>query len=790
MHVLKITIKLFIALLILILISGSLGGYFIWKHFSQNLPDVQELKEVKFQTPLRIFSADGKLIAEYGEQRRTPIDYDQIPEHLIQAILAAEDSRFFDHFGVDIKGLARAGYQLISGSDVQTGGSTITMQVAKNFFLTPARTLERKFTEILLSLRIEKELTKQEIMELYVNKIYLGQRAYGVQAAANIYYGKDISELTLAQIATIAGLPKAPSAANPVSNPRRSIERRNWILGRMLSLGYINDQEYSEAIIEPEIARYHTSDIELSAFYVAEMVRAEMFRLFGEEAYLDGYSVTTTIESDLQTASDQALRKGIRAYGERHGYHGPEAQIKILDTDTEEELSQKLREHTTFADLQAALVINVGERDATVLLRNGEKAELSWDTLKWARKHINVNSLGPAPTKASDIVAIGDVVRVIIMDDERLEFSQLPKVQGAVVALETDTGAIKALSGGYSFAMNNFNRATQAYRQPGSTFKPFLYAAAIDGSYTAATVVNDAPIVIEDVSLQGEWRPENSSRDFSGPTRLREALYRSKNLVSIRLMRDIGVQLARDKIVEFGFEAERTPANLSLSLGSSDATPLQLTAGYAVFANGGYKVEPYFIQAIHNENNPVVLPENSGNAFMETNAGLNASNRESMRIIQASTAYILADILKDVIRRGTGRSALSLNRPDLAGKTGTTNSQRDVWFSGFNRDIVATAWIGFDQPAPLGRREFGGTAALPIWIEFMQTVSKHYPVKEFERPSDVRTVSVDPNTGLLAYPGQSNAIPELFRQGSEPSRRANSPEARQQGSVIESIFDY
>ncbi|EXJ10327.1 penicillin-binding protein 1A [Nitrincola nitratireducens] len=449
-----------------------------------------------------------------------------------------------------------------------------------------------------------------------------------------------------------------------------------------------------------------------------------------------------------------------------------------------------MREFSTFADLQPALVIQVGERNATVLLRNNEKAELSWDSLKWARKHINVNSLGPVPSKASDILAVGDVVRVIHKEDNNLEFSQLPRVQGAVVALEADTGAIKALSGGYSFAMNNFNRATQAYRQPGSTFKPFLYAAAIDGSYTAATVVNDAPIVIEDVSLQGEWRPENSSRDFSGPTRLREALYRSKNLVSIRLMRDIGVQYARDKIVEFGFEPDRTPANLSLSLGSSDATPLQLTSAYAVFANGGYKIEPYFIKTIHNENNPVHLPEHSGNAFKDTNLALNIRDREELRIIQASTAYILSDILKDVIRRGTGRSALSLNRPDLAGKTGTTNSQRDVWFSGFNRDIVATAWIGFDQPAPLGRREFGGTAALPIWIDFMQTVAKYYPVKEFERPSDVRTVSVDPNTGLLAYSGQSNAIPELFRQGSEPTRQANSPEARQQGSVIESIFDY
>ncbi|WP_417582993.1 penicillin-binding protein 1A [Nitrincola sp.] len=726
-------------------------------------------------------------MAEYGEQRRIPIRYDEIPDTLRHAILAAEDSRFYEHSGIDIKGLSRAAFQLVSSGEIQSGGSTITMQVAKNFFLSPDRTFERKFNEILLSLKIEQELSKQEILELYVNKIYLGQRAYGVQAAANIYYGKDISELSLAQMATIAGLPKAPSANNPVRNPQRSTARRNWILGRMLSLGYINQTDYDEATQEAEVARYHTADIELPAYYVAEMVRAEMVRLYGELAYTDGFNVTTTLDSNMQTAADAALSNGLIAYHERHGYHGPEAQLEIAELDKEELLSI-LSDYALYANMHPALVIDTTEQDATVLLRDGSEHTLSWDAMKWARAYRSVNAMGPAPSTTSDILASGDIIRVVPHEEHTWHLTQLPRVQGGVIAMESDTGAIRALSGGFSFYHNNFNRITQAFRQPGSTFKPFIYAIGLENGYSAASVINDSPIVIHDISLAGEWRPENSSRDFEGPIRLREALYRSKNLVSIRLMRDIGVHTAHQQILKFGFDPDRTPANLSLSLGSADVTPIQINTGYAAFANGGYLVTPWFIDEIDVNGQPVVLPDDAGDAFKHTNARLNHSDPEDFRILKESTAFIINDILADVIRRGTGRRAQALQRNDLAGKTGTTNQQKDAWFTGYNRDLVATAWVGFDQPAPLGRSEYGGTAALPIWIDFMREALRDKPESAPQRPESVVRIRIDPASGLLAYEGQTDAINEYFDEDTAPNRRAKAP--GESGSrVLESLFD-
>ncbi|WP_151671298.1 penicillin-binding protein 1A [Nitrincola schmidtii] len=781
-------IKLFIALFFVAILLVAGVGLFALYQYKPNLPDVHELREVRFQIPLRIFSADGKLMAEYGEQRRTPIRYDQIPDSLRHAILAAEDSRFYEHFGIDIKGLARAAFQLASSGEIQTGGSTITMQVAKNFFLTPERTFTRKFNEILLSLNIEKELSKEEILELYVNKIYLGQRAYGVQAAANIYYGRDISELSLAQVATIAGLPKAPSANNPVRNPQRSTERRNWILGRMLSLGYISQAEYEEAVIEPEVARYHFADIELSAFYVAEMVRAEMFRLYGDDAYTDGFNVTTTIDSRKQEAADAALRAGLIAYHERHGYHGPEAQVDISNLTLEQRLAE-LSNYSLLGNMHPALVISVEERAATLLLRDGIEVTLDWDAIRWAREFRSVNAMGPVPQNAGNVLSTGDVVRVYQQPDEIWRLTQLPRVQGGLVAMEPDTGAIRALSGGFSFNHNNFNRVTQAWRQPGSTFKPFLYAVALEEGYSAASIVNDSPIVIDDVSLGGEWRPENHSRDFEGPIRLREALYRSKNLVSIRLLRDIGLADAYPQILEFGFDAERTPQNLSLSLGASDATLLQVNTGYAAFANGGYRVVPWFIDEVtHVDGRPVELPLEAGDAFKHTNARLNSADPENYRILSESTAYIISDVLADVVRRGTGRRALALNRTDLAGKTGTTNQQRDAWFAGYNPNLVTTAWIGFDQPAPLGRSEYGGTAALPVWIDFMRVALEGKENAVIPRPENVVQARVDPATGLLAYDGQSDAIVEYFTAETLPRQRTKAP-GQGSNSVLESLFD-
>ncbi len=781
-------LRLVLAIFFVAIILVSAATLFALYQYKPNLPDVHELREVRFQIPLRIFSADGKLMAEYGEQRRTPIQYDEIPEGLRHAILAAEDSRFYEHLGIDIKGLARAAFQLISSGEIQTGGSTITMQVAKNFFLTPDRTFERKFNEILLSLKIERELSKQEILELYVNKIYLGQRAYGVQAAANIYYGKDINDLTLAQMATIAGLPKAPSANNPVRNPQRSTERRNWILGRMLSLGYIDQDSFNEALQEPENARYHTADIELSAFYVAEMVRAEMFRLYGDATYTEGFNVVTTLDSKQQQASDQALRAGLIAYHERHGYHGPEEQFDITELTLEEQL-EKLSRYRLLGNMHPALVTAIDDRSATVLLRDGTPITLDWDAMSWAREYRSANARGPAPQSAANILSHGDVVRIFQPEENQWRLTQLPRVQGGFVAMEPDTGAIRALSGGFSFNHNNFNRVTQAWRQSGSTFKPFLYAVALEEGYTAASIVNDSPIVIHDVSLGGEWRPENHSRDFEGPIRLREALYRSKNLVSIRLLRDIGIETAYPQLLSFGFDSDRTPPNLSLSLGAADATLLQINSGYAAFANGGYRVLPWFIDEVTlHDGMPVELPKNAGNAFKHTNERLNNPDPEEYRILSESTAYIINDILADAVRRGTGRRALALNRSDLAGKTGTTNQQRDAWFAGYNPNLVATAWIGFDQPAHLGRSEFGGSAALPIWIDFMRVALEDTEELSFNRPEEVVQLRIDPDTGLLAYPGQSNSIVEFFTPESTPSQRATAP-GQGSNDVLESLFD-
>ncbi len=780
--------KLILAIFIVAIIVVIGGGLFALNQYKPNLPDVHELREVRFQIPLRIFSADGKLMAEYGEQRRTPISYDQIPDGLRHAILAAEDSRFYEHKGIDFKGLGRAAFQLASSGEIQTGGSTITMQVAKNFFLTPDRTFERKFNEILLSLNIERELSKEEILELYVNKIYLGQRAYGVQAAANIYYGKDVSELTLAQMATIAGLPKAPSANNPVRNPQRSTERRNWILGRMLSLGYISQAEFDEAVNEPEVARYHTADIELSAFYVAEMVRAEMFRLYGENAYTEGLNVITTINSRKQEAADHALRAGLIAYHERHGYHGPEAQVDLTGLNESQKLAA-LNAYALLGNMHPALVVAVGNQDATLLMRDGTEVTLVWDAIRWARQFRSVNSMGPVPQKTADVLKVGDIVRIFQQDNEQWRLTQLPRVQGGLVAMEPDTGAIRALSGGFSFNHNNFNRVTQAWRQPGSTFKPFLYAVALEHGYSAGSIVNDSPIVIHDVSLGGEWRPENHSRDFEGPIRLREALYRSKNLVSIRLLRDIGLDTAYPELLEFGFDRDRTPANLSLSLGASDATLLQVNTGYAAFANGGYRVIPWFISEVTNQDGiPIELPAEAGNAFKHTNERLNHPDPEAFRILEASTAYIISDVLADVVRRGTGRRAQALGRTDLAGKTGTTNQQRDAWFAGYNPNLVATAWVGFDQPAPLGRSEYGGTAALPIWIDFMRVALEGTENASIKRPENVVQLRIDPTTGYLAYDGQTNAITEYFTPETTPRQRSRAP-GQGSNSVIESLFD-
>ncbi|MFC6670222.1 penicillin-binding protein 1A [Marinobacterium aestuariivivens] len=784
----KFLLKLALAGFVLVLLAVA-GVYY---SLAPELPEVDTLREVQFQTPLRIYSSDSKLIAEFGEKRRTPVAYDSIPTDFVQAFQAAEDSRFFEHIGIDIKGLARAAMQLATSGQIQSGGSTITMQVAKNFFLTRERTFTRKFNEILLALRIEQELTKEEIFELYVNKIYLGQRAYGIEAAANVYYGASIDELTLAQKAMIAGLPKAPSADNPISNPNRALERRNWILQRMHGLGYISDQDYEEAAASPLTARYHGADIELDAPYIAEMVRSELFEQYGENLYNDGFRVYTTINSGMQEAANRALRDGLLAYSERHGYRGPESQLDTAPTP--ELVASTLAGMTSYAGLEPAIVTEVMDKSIRASRRNGEETVVEWPELEWARRYRSSNLVGPAPRTATDILSVGDVIRLQATDNG-WRLSQLPQVQGAFAALKPNDGAIQALAGGFNFNLNKFNRATQALRQPGSNFKPFVYAAALENGFTPASLINDAPVVFHDASLESSWRPENYSRQFYGPTRLREGLYKSRNLVSIRLLRAIGIETAVDYIQGFGFDPERLPRNLSLSLGTADLTPLEIVTGYAALANGGYRVSPYLIQRIEDPYGNLIQEARPARVCEDCDTGTEPADAAAQpteaaaqpvapRVMDPRTAYLMYNMLQDVIRQGTATRARVLERGDLAGKTGTTNDQKDAWFTGFNRDLVATTWVGFDQPQTLGRREFGSTAALPIWIDFMQSALADAPENGPTQPDGIVRVKIDPSSGLLAYPGQNNAIFEVFRAEDVPTQPAHGTAGNRSGGAL------
>ena len=817
MRLIKRLTKWLVGLAILGLTLGVIAAGGIYLYFSPQLPDIETLRDVKFQTPLRVYSSDKKLIAEFGEMRRSPIRFEETPTHFIHALQAAEDARFFDHQGIDIRGLFRAALQLATSGKIQSGGSTITMQVAKNFFLSRDRTFERKFVEILLALQIEQSLTKEEILELYINKIYLGHRSYGVQAAAQVYYGKDINELSVAQLAMIAGLPKAPSAYNPITNPQRALERRNWILGRMKELGYLEELEYSRAIAAPVTATYHGADIEVPAPYVAEMVRSELFETYGESLYTEGMSVYTTVDSTMQDAADKALRAALLDYSERHGYRGPEQHFD-LEALEPEALLTKLKATPEYGNLQPALVQSIDETSASLLMADGSTERLSWSGLEWARAFKGVDSMGPKPERTSDILKPGDLIRVRY-GNSGLMLTQIPEVQGAIVAIDPETGGLKALSGGFSFYLNKFNRAVQAYRQPGSNIKPFLYSAALSNGYSPGSVINDAPVVFHDVSLEGDWRPENDNGKFGGPTRLREALYRSRNLISIRLMRAMGIEPTRDFILQFGFEEEKLPKNLSLSLGSADATPLQVATGYATLANGGYRVNPYLIDRLLDSEgnelfaaNPIIAcahcPERQQAEMMarelaemnaDTASGAAVSTAEQQlitlegkplakQLLDDRTAYLLHDMMRDVIKKGTGRRALVLKRGDIAGKTGTTNEQKDAWFSGFSPKLSATTWVGFDQPSPLGRREYGSSAALPMWIDFMKVALRNVPESYLPEPAGIAAVLIDPTTGQLAYPGQENAMLELFKEESVPTETAPRPGQEAPPPTSEELF--
>ncbi len=754
----------------------GLSGAFLY--LSPGLPSVESLRSIQLQIPLRIYSSDAKLIAEFGEMRRSPIAFAEIPRDFTNALLAAEDDNFANHYGVDLSSLMRAATQILKSGQIQTGGSTITMQVAKNFFLSSERSFSRKINEILLALQIERELSKNEILELYVNKIYLGNRAYGIEAAAQVYYGKSIRDLNLSQLATIAGLPKAPSRFNPLANPVRAQERRDWILRRMQLLGYIDQARLDAALAEPIDASYHVPTPEVFAPYVAEMARAEMVGLYGSEAYTEGFNVTTTVPSDLQAAANAAVREGLMAYDQRHGYRGPERRLAASGNET---WIAELSRTSSLGGLEPAVVSQVENSGILVLTRSGAEEVVSWDSMKWARPFLSTNSLGPRPSKPADVVQVGDLIRVQRQTDGSLRFAQLPAAQSALVSLDPRDGAIRALVGGFSFEQSNYNRAAQAKRQPGSSFKPFIYSAALDSGYTAATLVNDAPIVFVDEYLDQVWRPKNDNNTFLGPIRLREALYKSRNLVSIRLLQAIGIEYALNYVSRFGFNKPDLPRNLSLALGTANLTPLEVATGWAAFANGGYRIEPYLIQRIENRHgeqlfvaNPARVP---GAGEKDSTPAVTAADQATQmlqapvsaeQIIDERTAYIMTSMLQDVIKRGTGRRALALGRNDLAGKTGTTNESKDSWFSGYNADYVTTVWSGFDQPESLGRNEYGGTVALPIWMSYMEAALEGKPSHLPPEPEGLMTLRIDPYSGRAALPGTPDAYFEVFKSEDTP----------------------
>ncbi|RLA49191.1 MAG: peptidase [Gammaproteobacteria bacterium] len=785
----------------------------VYLYLSPNLPDVETLRDVKLQTPMRVYTGDGQLIGQFGEQKRSPLPFDAIPDQFIKALLAAEDDNFFGHRGIDVMGLMRAVSELVLTGEKGSGGSTLTMQVARNYFLTLDRTFMRKFNEILLAVEIERALDKQEIFELYFNRVFLGHRAYGFEAASQVYYGKGIGELGLAQHAMLAGIPKAPSRNNPISRPDAGKQRRDWILGRMLELGYINTARYNTAVRQPVVARHHGAQLNFTAHYAAEMARQQMLQRYGMAAYNDGYQVYTTINSDLQQVARLAVIDGLITYDKRHGYRGPERQLPQAGGDTTQLWRETLAETVVIAGLLPAVVTEIGQDKIMLLLADGSQQELWWENgLRQAAPYLTENAKGQRPKTPAEVLSVGDLIRITQQDDE-WHLAQVPAAQAALVSLNPDNGAIISMVGGLGFELSKFNRTTQALRQPGSNFKPFVYSAALEAGFTAASIINDAPVVMEDSSLEDIWRPENDGGKFYGPTRLRWALTKSRNLVSIRLVQQLGVNKLIDYVERFGFDTSDFAPDLSLALGTHAMRPLELVTAYAMLANGGYRVEPYLIQRIDNlagetvfDASPLTVCGDCENATAPPDNGAELSMEQILigqapegggppaapRVMDERVNYIINSILRDVITRGTGRRALVLERSDIGGKTGTTNGPMDAWFSGFNRDVVTSTWVGFDNYTPLGRKEFGGTAALPIWINYMREALRDSPESERPLPTGLVHVKIDPDTGQLASSRQRNAIFEYFREEHVPRQnpQEEGPGSGSQGTddLVRDIF--
>jgi len=761
-----------VALIIFTLAGLTFGITLI--HLQQTLPDVEVLKDMQLQVPLRIYSKDRELIAEFGEKKRIPVPLHEIPVSLVQAMLATEDSRFYQHTGVDFLGLTRAASRFIVTGHAEQGGSTITMQVARNFFLTPKKTISRKIQEILLAIKIDKELSKEKILELYLNKIYFGNRAYGVAAAAKVYFGKNLKDLTLPEMALIAGLPKAPSTLNPLINPEGAVKRRNHVLRRMYEQGYISQDALDKAQRAPAGASYHNLvSNNIKAPYVAEMVRQALLEHFGENIYTQGLQIYTTIDSHLQEAANTAMHRGLLAYDRRHGFRGPIKQWGNYSDDREHRWLKKLNKLPIVEGAYPAAITAVRSgASVRALLPDRRHVSIRWSQMTWNGHPVrNIKE--------------GSVIYITKNASDQWELTQLPQIEGALVAMDPNTGGILGLVGGYSFERSKFNRATQAERQPGSSFKPFVYAAALARGYTLSTLINDAPIVVNTPGSPDLWRPQNDTRNFYGPTRLRVGLVQSRNLVSVRLLDAIGIDYTLTYLKNFGFNISKLPNTLSLALGTGAITPLQHTSAFAIFANGGYRVTPHLITHIINANGQTIYRMEPSVACYNCEIASSTANtlqvppaqskqRAAPRVISAQVAYLITNTLQDVIQHGTASAARALGRADLAGKTGTTNANKDAWFVGYNPDLLVTTWIGFDQPRSI--HEYGAQAALPIWMDFMRKALVSRPPRTLARPAGIVTLSIDRTTGLKTAAGASNSISEIFMQTAVPA------ETQQQGA--------
>ena len=760
----------------------ALGLTAVFLYLDPQIPATETFTDYQFETPLRVFDEDQRLIAEFGDRRLIPISIDDVPPLYLAGLLGTEDKRFYSHFGIDLISLANDTASLLT-SDVRTGASTITMQLAKIVSFTLDQTFIRKFKEMLLALKIERQLDKREILELYVNIVPFGKRAYGLQAAAQTYYGKPVDTLDLAQLAMLAGVTKKPEGGNPINGPEWALNRRNLVLRRMFEQDAIDRVAYDAARTAPITARVFQLEVDLPSPYPAEEVRQELVGHFGTDIY-SGYEVTTTIDVELQAAAQRAVRKGLLEYDVRHGYRGPEARLDLTDAAGDlNALNDALRDFAPVSGLEPGVVVAVGEQTIDVMMRNGEVVQVAWSGLRWARPYIDEDTRGPRPKVASDAFAPGDVIRLLDTDAGWV-VRQVPEIQGALIALDPRTGEIKALVGGFNFFRNQFNHALQAYRQPGSGFKPVLYSAALKEGVTPATIFLDAPLVFDDEALETTYKPRNDSGTFKGPTRLREALFRSVNLVSIRVLLDVGTQPVIEHAARLGLDTGTFPRNTQLAIGGGTMTvrPIDMTRTYATFANGGFAVEPHLIKQVRKLDGSVVLdPEYP---VVCGDCGAN----QAVRVLDARNAYIMQSMLRDVVKRGTGRKALALGREDLAGKTGTTNDAADTWFNGFHPHLVATTWVGFSDLTPIGSREYGSTTPLEIWVDFMSQALDGVPTVNPQLPDGVVSVRIDLGTGRFAGANSKNTAFEFFLAENLPPGHSRRPRAREATVRPEDIF--